>query len=37
MTRHFYKYKPLRQLEDIEGEIRELEKEIQGLLGEVVT
>lgn len=35
-TRHFYKYKPLRPLPEIEGEIRELEREIQGMLGEVV-
>jgi type I restriction enzyme M protein len=37
VTRHFYKYKPLRQLDEIEGEIRQLEREIQGLLGEVLT
>ncbi len=35
-TRHFYKYKPLRPLAEIEGEIKALEKEIQGMLGEVV-
>ena len=35
-TRHFYKYKPLRPLAEIEAEIRTLEAEIQGLLGEVV-
>jgi type I restriction enzyme M protein len=36
ITRHFYDYKPLRPLGEIEGEIRTLEKEIQKLLGEVV-
>jgi type I restriction enzyme M protein len=35
-TRHFYKYKPLRPLSEIEGEIRSLEAEIQGMLGEVL-
>lgn len=35
-TRHFYKYKPLRPLTAIEGEIRALEAEIQGMLGEVL-
>jgi type I restriction enzyme M protein len=35
-TRHFYKYTPLRPLAEIEGEIHELEKEIQGMLGEVL-
>ncbi|MCB9534412.1 MAG: SAM-dependent DNA methyltransferase [Myxococcales bacterium] len=34
-TRHFYVYQPPRPLEMIEKEIRELEAEIQGLLGEV--
>jgi type I restriction enzyme M protein len=34
-TRHFYKYKALRPLAEIEGEIRALEVEIQGMLGEV--
>jgi type I restriction enzyme M protein len=37
ITRHFYEYKPLRPLAEIEGEIKSLEKEIQTLLGEVVT
>jgi type I restriction enzyme M protein len=37
ITRHFYEYKPLRPLAEIEGEIKSLEKEIQALLGEVVT
>ncbi len=36
VTRHFYKYKALRPLEEIEGEIRALEQEIQGMLGEVL-
>ena len=36
-TRHFYKYLPLRPLEEIEGEIRTLEGEIQAALGEVLT
>ena len=31
-TRHFYVYEPPRPLEVIEGEIRELEEEIRGLL-----
>jgi len=35
-TRHFYKYKPLRPLAEIEAEIRVLEAEIQGMLGEVL-
>lgn len=35
-TRHFYKYKPLRPLAEIEAEIRALEKEIQGMLGEAL-
>ena len=35
-TRHFYKYKPLRPLAEIEAEIRTLEAEIQGMLGEVL-
>ena len=36
ITRHFYKYTPLRPLAEIEKEIRELEGEIQGLLGQVL-
>ncbi len=36
ISRHFYQYKPLRPLAEIEGEIRALEAEIQGLLGEVL-
>jgi type I restriction enzyme M protein len=35
-TRHFYKYEPLRPLSVIEAEIRVLEAEIQGMLGEVL-
>lgn len=35
-TRHFYEYTPLRPLEEIEAEIRELEGEIQALLKEVL-
>jgi len=35
-TRHFYKYTPLRPLGEIEAEIRQLEAEIQGMLGEVL-
>lgn len=34
VSRHFYQYKPLRPLAIIEGEIRALEQEIQGLLTE---
>ena len=36
-SRHFYEYEPPRSPEEIEEEIRELEDEIQGLLGEVVS
>ena len=35
-TRHFYKYQALRPLGEIEAEILALEKEIQGMLGEVL-
>jgi type I restriction enzyme M protein len=35
-TRHFYQYKPLRPLNEIEAEIRALEEEIQGLLGQAM-
>jgi type I restriction enzyme M protein len=35
-TRHFYKYTPLRPLEEIEAEITALEEEIQGMLKEVM-
>jgi type I restriction enzyme M protein len=36
LTRQFYKYQPLRALAEIEEEIRMLETEIQGMLGEVL-
>jgi type I restriction enzyme M protein len=35
-TRHFYKYTPMRPLTDIEADIRQMESEIQGMLGEVL-
>ncbi len=35
LTRHFYVYKPPRPLEEIDAEIKTLEKEIQELLNEV--
>lgn len=35
LTRHFYVYKPPRPLEEIDAEIKALEKEIQELLAEV--
>ena len=35
LTRHFYTYETPRPLEDIDAEIRGLEKDIQGLLAEV--
>ena len=35
-TRHFYKYTPLRPLEEIQAEITALEREIQGMLKEVM-
>lgn len=35
-TRHFYRYKPLRSLSEIETEIRTLEAEIQGMLARVL-
>ena len=35
-TRHFYVYKPPRPLDVIEGEIRDLEREIQGMLAEAL-
>ncbi|MGH3850245.1 MAG: SAM-dependent DNA methyltransferase, partial [Pseudonocardiaceae bacterium] len=34
-TRHFYVYTPPRPLEEIDAELRELEAQIQKLLGEV--
>ena len=36
-TRHFYKYTPLRPLDEIETEIKDLEDEIQGMLKEVLS
>ena len=35
-TRFFYEYEPPRPLEEIEGEIMELESQIQGMLREVL-
>ncbi len=35
-THYFYKYSPLRPLVDIEADIRQMEAEIQGMLGEVL-
>ncbi|GFE71901.1 class I SAM-dependent DNA methyltransferase [Chroococcus sp. FPU101] len=35
-TRHFYEYVPPRPLEEIEQEIKDLEEEIRGMLGEVI-
>ena len=35
LTRHFYVYQPPRPLEEIDAEIKELEREIQELLAEV--
>ena len=35
-TRHFYVYEPPRALGDIEADIQNLEKEIQGMLAEVL-
>ncbi|MGO9196845.1 MAG: N-6 DNA methylase [Acidimicrobiales bacterium] len=37
LTRHFYKYVPPRPLEEIDGEIKALEADIQALLREVTT
>lgn len=36
VTRHFYKYRQLRSLAEIEGEIMSLERDIQGMLGAVI-
>lgn len=36
LTRHFYKYQPLRPVAEIEADIRRLELEIQGMLREVL-
>src|SRR5664280_1729489 len=35
-TRHFYKPQPLRSLDEIRDDIRALEKETEGLLGEII-
>jgi type I restriction enzyme M protein len=35
-TRHFYKPQPLRTLEEIRVDILALEKETEGLLGEII-
>ncbi len=35
-TKYFYKYKPLRPLEEIRGDILKLEKESEGLLDEII-
>ena len=35
-TRYFYEYEPPRPVEEIEGEIRSLERDIRGMLDEVV-
>jgi len=35
-TRHFYKPQPMRSLEEIRGDIVALEKETDGLLGEII-
>lgn len=37
ITRHFYKYQPLRPIGEIEAEIRELEKQISASLSEVLS
>ena len=34
-TRYFYKPQPLRSLEEIRGDILALEKETEGLLGQI--
>ena len=35
-TRHFYKPKPLRTLEEISADILAVEKEAEGLLGDIL-
>jgi len=35
-TRHFYKYKPLRELSEIIADIKALEQEAEGLLSEII-
>jgi type I restriction enzyme M protein len=36
LTRYFYRYMPPRPLDEIDAEIKALESQIQGLIGEVV-
>ena len=36
LNRHFYVYEPPRPLDEIESDLRDLEQEITGLLGEIV-
>ncbi len=36
ITKYFYKYKPLRSLEEIRADILELEMQTEGLIIEVV-
>jgi type I restriction enzyme M protein len=36
LTRYFYKPEPLRALEEIRADILALEKETEGLLGEII-
>jgi len=36
ITKYFYKYKPLRSLEEIRADILELELQTEGLIGKVV-
>ena len=35
-TKYFYKFKPLRSLEEIRNDILKLEKESEGLLTEII-
>ncbi len=35
-TKHFYKYEPLRPLQEIEADIRHLQKESEGLLEDIL-
>ncbi len=35
-NRYFYQYEPLRDLQDIKTDIKQLEKETEGLLGEIL-
>lgn len=36
ITKYFYKYKPLRSLEEIRTDILALEEKTKGLLGEII-